>query len=357
MSTTTYLTFQLQNLQYAIGTDHVLEIFPLPELQIVPEIPNDMLGVLNLRGTVLPVMHLRRRLGQTKTICSANDTVVVVECQGLKVGVIVDQVSEVYAIDDREIQQDLTYGRANHINTAFLRGVAQLDDSNILLLNPEALITQADEVSDWMGESDSLTVNVERLQDISRTQLELSTDFYQLYFPAATEAERQLLQKRAAELRQLSIAEDNSRLIPLAVFELSGEYFGMNLELVREFIKIQNVRTIPCCPAQIIGNMNLRGEIMTLVDIRPALNLDQPLAGQAALKAQISQEAIVAQLGDLVAGISIDELHDILYLDPSDLATLPVANQSSRQGLVASTIPYRDQMLSILNLPELLRAA
>jgi purine-binding chemotaxis protein CheW len=348
MSTTTYLTFQLHNLQYAIGTDHVLEIFPLPELQIVPEIPGDILGVLNLRGNILPVMHLRRRLGQAQPVCRANDSVIVVECQGLRVGMIVDRVSEVCAIDDHDVQQDLAYGRASHVNTAFLQGVVQLGDDNILLLNPAALIISAAEVTDWVGESDSLTINVERLQDIARAQFDLDTDFYQLYFGTATVEERQLLAKRANDLRQFAVANDNSRLIPLAVFELGGEYFGMNLELVREFIKIQNVRSIPCCPSQIIGNMNLRGEIMTLVDIRPALNLAEQSVGT---------EAIVAQVGDLVAGISIDELHDIFYLDPADLATVPVANQSSRQGLVASTIPYRDHMLSILNLPQLLRVA
>ncbi len=345
MSTTTYLTFQLQNLQYAIGTDHVLEIFPLPELQIVPEIPSDILGVINLRGKILPVMHLRRRLGHAAPVCRVTDNVIVLECQGLQVGMIVDQVNEVCTIDDLDISQDLTYGRQSHVNTAFLQGVTQLGDHNILLLNPQAVILLADELTAWVGESDSLTINLERLQDIARAQTSLTTDFYQLYFSTATNDERQLLAQRALELRQLSVTNDNSRLIPLAVFGLGGEFFGMNLELVREFIKVQKVRPIPCCPDRIIGNMNLRGEIMTLVDIRPALQLDS---------SQVNTEAIVTQLGDLVAGISIDELHDILYLDPAELATVPVANQSSRSGLVTSTIPYRDQLLSILNLPQLL---
>jgi purine-binding chemotaxis protein CheW len=343
MSTKTYLTFQLQNLQYAINTDHVLEIFPLPELQIVPEIPSDILGVINLRGKILPVMHLRRRLGQATPVCQASDTVVIVEYQGLQVGMIVDQVSEVCEIDDFNIEQNLAYGRDQHVNTSFLMGVAQLGTANILLLNPQALIVLADEVADWVNPAEGLANTVERLQDLT-----ITTDFYQLYFATATAAERQLLQKRAVELRQFNAVNDTSRLVPLAVFGLGGEYFGMNLELVREFIKIQNVRSIPCCSEQIIGNMNLRGEIMTLVNIRPALNLADHQPGQ---------EAIVAQVGDLVAGISIDELHDIFYLDPAELATVPVANQSSRQGLVISTVPYRDHLLSILNLPQLLSVA
>jgi purine-binding chemotaxis protein CheW len=348
MSTKTYLTFQLQNLQYAINTDHVLEIFPLPELQIVPEVPADILGVINLRGKILPVMHLRRRLGQATPVCQASDTVVVIECQGLKVGMIVDQVSEVCDIDDLNIEQNLAYGRDHHINTSFLLGVTQLDTAHILLLNPSALIVLADEVADWVNPADGLANTVQRLQDIARLQPALTTDFYQLYFATATAAERQLLQKRAVELRQFNAVNDTSRLVPLAVFGLGGEYFGMNLELVREFIKIQNVRTIPCSSEQIIGNMNLRGEIMTLVNIRPALNLADHQPGQ---------EAIVAQVGDLIAGISIDELHDIFYLDPAELAAVPVSNQSSRQGLVISTVPYRNHLLSILNLPQLLSVA
>jgi purine-binding chemotaxis protein CheW len=342
MSQQSYLTCHLQNSHYAISTDRVLEIFPLPELQIVPETPADLVGMLNLRGKLLPVMHLQRRISRSPLVCTTADTVMVLDCSGFQIGVIVDRVSEVCVLAEETIDRDLAYGRQGHTNTAFLSGVTQYGDVNLLILNPDALVSLPDEVADWVWQADEtgglLAVTPEKIGS-----------FYDLYFPTATLAERQIMSQRAAGLRPALETSDNSQAIPLAVFGLGGEYFGISLSSVREFINTQNIRAIPCAPSQIIGNMNLRGEIMTLVDMRPALNLSIATAP--------SSQAVVTQIGDVIAGLSIDELHDILYIDRSAFAAVPVANQQSRTGLIESTTPYRDTMLSVLNLPQLLNIA
>jgi purine-binding chemotaxis protein CheW len=343
MSQQSYLTCHLQNSHYAISTDNVLEIFPLPELQIVPETPTDLLGMINLRGKMLPIMHLQRRISKAPLICTSNDTVVVLDCGSSLIGVIVDRVSEVCVLDDAAIDRDLAYGRQGHTNTAFLSGVTQYGDDNLLILNPDALVSLPDEVADWVWQADE-TGGLS-----TDASPEKTGSFYDLYFPTATLAERQLMEQRAAGLRPAIETNDQSQAVPLAVFGLGGEYFGISLSSVREFINTQNIRPIPCAPSQIIGNMNLRGEIMTLIDMRPALNLSISTAPNS--------QAVVTQIGDVVAGLSIDELHDILYIDRSALAPVPVANQQSRTGLIESTTPYRDTMLSVLNLPQLLNIA
>jgi purine-binding chemotaxis protein CheW len=342
-----YLTCYVQNIQYAISTNNVLEIFPLPELQIIPETPSDILGVLNLRGKLIPVMHLRRRISKSTAPCNLTDSVVVVECGDLQMGLIVDRVSEVYSLPTAEIDQDLAFGRQQHVNTAFLTGIIQYEDENLLILNPDALVSLPDEVANWVWQADETGGYAGNAKTISINSA--AGDFYELYFPTATPKERELLGKRAIDLRFAGIDTNNSQGIPLAVFGLSGEYFGIRLPLVREFINTYNIRAMPCSPAQIIGNMNLRGEIMTLVDVRPALNLSTATAP--------SSQAVVTQVGDVIAGLSIDELHDIIYLDSDALRPVPVANQQSRAGLVESTTPYRDTMLSILDLPQLLNIA
>jgi purine-binding chemotaxis protein CheW len=348
MSLQSYLTCYVQNVQYAISTNNVLEIFPLPELQTIPETPEDILGVLNLRGKLLPVMQLRRRISKSTAPCTAADSVIVLECGDLQIGIIVDRVSEVYALPTDEIDRDLAFGRQQHVNTAFLSGMLQFADENILILNPEALVSLPDEVANWVWQADETGgYTGEFAETISINAVD--GDFYELYFPTATPTERELLGKRAIDLRFAGIDNDQIQGIPLAVFGLGGEYFGIRLSLVREFINTHSIRTMPCAPAQIIGNMNLRGEIMTLVDVRPALNLSNVIAP--------SHQAVVTQVGDVVAGLSIDELHDIIYLDPALLAAVPVANQQSRAGLVESTTPYRDTMLSVLDLPQLLNIA
>jgi purine-binding chemotaxis protein CheW len=346
MNSQTYLICHLQQLQYAIPTEYVREIFPLPELQTLPDTPADILGTIDLHGSLLPVLHLGQRVSKLTPLCRATDTVIMIATDQQRAGLVVDRASEVCLIPQDAINKDLAFGRQGQANPAFLSGLTNLDGSNVMILNPTALLSLADEVANWVW---TVEASVEPMEVSEVADNRITDDFYDRYFPTATVVDRQLLHARAQELRVILQENDNSQAIPLAVFNLSGEYFGLQLSLVREFINTQNIQPVPCAPLRIIGNMNLRGEIMTLVDLRLALNLPR--------RATPHSQAVVAQIGDVVAGISIDELHDILYIDPADLDPVPVANQSGRGSFVQSTTPYRDRVLSVLDLPQLLELA
>jgi purine-binding chemotaxis protein CheW len=344
MNSQTYLICHLQHLQYAIPTDFVREIFPLPELQALPETPGDILGTLDLHGTLVPVLHLGQRVSRVAPLCTVTDTVVTIATEKQRAGLVVDRASEVLVIPPESIQKDLAFGRQGHTNPAFLSGIVNLEGQNVLVLNPTALLSLADEVADWVWSVENNNASI-----IPSVQHSATANFYDRYFPTATPAQRLLLRSRATELRSVFQENDESQKIPLAVFDLAGEYFGLALSLVREFITTQNIQPMPCTPLRIIGNMNLRGEIMTMVDLRLALNLPR--------RKEPHNQAVVAQIGEVVAGISIDELHDILYLDPAALDPVPVANKSGRGIYIQSTTPYRDRVLNLLDLPRLLELA
>jgi purine-binding chemotaxis protein CheW len=355
MNTSDFLTFRLRQLQYGIPVSHVREIFPLPEINPVPEAPGDIIGLLNWRGKVLPIMHLDRRLGHPMQPCRINDSVIVIEWQGLQVGVIVNQVEDVLSLDESLINQDIAYGRENHINTAFLAGVAKLETKMLLLLNADALIRLADEVAILIWESE-LQVQVaeeaiaanfsgesadwQQPEDEER----IATDFYALYCPNTTVADRVIFQKRAEELKQSHAEENQTTATPIAVLGLGGEYFGMKLDSVREFIHLPKINTIPCCPQHILGNLNLRGEVVTLVDIKATLNLKS--------ESQNKPKVVIAQVGDTVAGITIDEVCDILYINEAEM----LAADSELNRWVQGVTPYQNKMVSVLNLPYLLES-
>jgi purine-binding chemotaxis protein CheW len=134
MGIKSYLIFSLHDARYAIAAELVTEIFLLPELTPVAEAPSDIVGLLNLHSVYVPVMHLDLR-------------VIVVESQGLQVGMIVHRVETVNEIDDRYIQQDLSYGRAN-IHQAFVQSVINLDDELIILLNIDNLVRHPEALED-----------------------------------------------------------------------------------------------------------------------------------------------------------------------------------------------------------------
>jgi purine-binding chemotaxis protein CheW len=329
----------------------------------VPEAPGDIIGLLNWRGKVLPIMHLDRRLGHAMQPCRLSDRVIVIEWQGIQVGVIVDQVDDVLSLEEHLIEQDFGYGRENHINTAFLAGIAKLETKMLLLLNTDALIRLADEVAILIWESQlqaqvteaAIAAHQESAQNgISEVDTEgqsateaepIATNFYALYCPDATVADRAIFQRRAEELKQSHEEDRRAETTPIAVLGLGGEFFGLKLDAVREFVDLPKVNPIPCCPPHILGNLNLRGEVVTLIDIKATLNLKSEHRGKP--------KVVIAQVGEVVAGIAIDDVWDILYINEEDLRN---SSGSEANPWIQGVTTYQNKMVSVLNLSHLLQS-
>lgn len=96
MENKSYLVFSLDNLKYGIDALLVQEIFYLPELIPIVEAPNDIVGLLNLRGKIVPVMHLSLRLGNQLEQCYLTDSIIVLDYDGLQVGIIVSNVHAIF---------------------------------------------------------------------------------------------------------------------------------------------------------------------------------------------------------------------------------------------------------------------
>ncbi len=337
----------------------VQEIFHLPELTPIAEAPDDIVGILNLRSKIVPVMHLARRLGHQPQECSLNDSVIVLEWKGTQIGIIVNSVYEVKQIASDAIEQQISYGRTRENNSRFIAGVAKVDADMIMLLNHEQLLRYSDVVEALLpskgtngqtGESTNGRSSLHNGKALeNHKSLVKFSSFYELCCPNATPEEKVIFRERAENLRQSTTSSDFAGLLPLAVIGLSGEYFGIDLEVVREFTKIYNVTPIPCCPAHIVGNMNLRGEILTLVDLRQALHLLNA--------AGTGSEAVVIRVDEVVAGLSVDEVFDVMHLHPNDVTPVPAAVHSGSNEYLRGTVPYLDKMLSILDLPKILTKA
>ncbi|MBE9079381.1 chemotaxis protein CheW [Romeria aff. gracilis LEGE 07310] len=330
---------------YGLEAQHVREIFPLPELTILADAPKDIVGSLNWRGKLLPVMHLDLRLGQPMRPCQISDSIIVIEWQGIQVGLLVHQVLDVQAVI-REAAPD--YGRLEQINTAFVAGIAKLGDQLAILLNPETLIRQADEVALLVSKSELGTKTDSPAAALPAAWHQIASErggsnFYDLYCPKATPAEQAAFRQRAEALHPPLEAADSTVQLSLAVIGLDKAYFAIELASIREFINVQQVTPIPCAPTYILGNINLRGDIMVLADIRTALT-------QTPAKA--AAKAIVVEIDDIVAGILVDAVLDVINLSPAEVMPVPAA--SSTISYLQGTVRYNDKVLSILNLPALL---
>jgi purine-binding chemotaxis protein CheW len=107
--TNAYLTFALGEERFAIPVDHVQEVVEFGQVTKVPNAPAYMLGIINLRGRVLPLLDTRLKLGLTATVRTQRSRIMVLDIQtqddkGLQIGAVVDIAREVVEISDKDIQ-------------------------------------------------------------------------------------------------------------------------------------------------------------------------------------------------------------------------------------------------------------
>jgi purine-binding chemotaxis protein CheW len=142
-ATNQYLTFLLAGEEYGVDILKVQEIRGWEQPTMLPNTVDYVLGVINLRGTVVPIIDLRRRFSMEKSQFGQTTVVVVVKVSSADkeriVGIVVDAVSEVYNVHDEQIRPAPDLGGA--ISTEFVKGLVTLDEKMIILLDIDKLIT------------------------------------------------------------------------------------------------------------------------------------------------------------------------------------------------------------------------
>ena len=318
---TPYLLFSLNGARYAVEAMAVLEIAWLPELAPAEEAPPYIAGVVNRRGRIEPVMDLGLRLGHPPRRCRLDDRIVMLQTDGATMGVIVSDVSDVIGIPATAIEPPPHYDGEAPEPIRFLAGNAKVGDEIIMLLDVARLI----HAPAFPASGASATT--------------------QTYFcPDASDEERAVFRTRAHNLMQAPETLEAAERMPLSIIRLGAECFGVGLDVVREFSHLRRVTAIPCCPPHIAGNMNLRGDILTLVDIRGLLNIP---AGSAAA------EVLVVESGELSVGVPVNEILEVIYLRPADIAPLPAAHEEKHE-YCKGVVRYGEGMVSILDMQKIL---
>lgn len=350
---TYYLNFTHNNLRYGVPATAVQEVFFLPEITPIPEAPPDIIGTVNVRGTIIPIMDLNLRFGYPVTPYSLNDSIIILNWQELSLGILTNQVHEVRSIDDQLITPELSHDHPllDFKQEKFISGYLQEDENLLLLLDLEALLryTEAQGLNlDLDLDALELLESGEGLTEDAVTEEEAAEVVKSpIFFPEASPYERKVLQKRADNLRQSLKLKDLTGLKPLAVFNLNQEFFGVDLSLIQEFIKFSRVTLIPCAPSFIVGNINLRGEIVTLIDIRSLFNLPRAIASK-------NTQAMIVNVDGVVVGLLIDAIYDILMLNPKDVLDPSTVESDLNKSYLQGVLPYKDKMLGLINLTEII---
>ena len=127
------VVFELANECYGVDIAAVESIIKMQTITLVPHAPDFVEGVTNLRGSVLPVVDLRKRFGLPSVESSRSTRIIVVTIDQIKVGMTVDAVSEVLRVTDEAIEP--TPLMVMTVDSGFITGIAKVGDRLIILLD------------------------------------------------------------------------------------------------------------------------------------------------------------------------------------------------------------------------------
>ena len=143
METTQYLTFKLSDEVFALDITKVREVLDFTTVTKVPRTPDFMRGVINLRGTVVPVVDLRLKFGMPQTEKTVNTCIIIAEVtvdnETTILGALTDSVQEVMDLEPDHIEPAPKIG--TRLNTEFIKGMGKRDDNFVILLDIDKVFT------------------------------------------------------------------------------------------------------------------------------------------------------------------------------------------------------------------------
>ncbi len=135
-----HVTFLIGDETYGVGVEKVKEIIGMTDITHVPNTAYFMEGVINLRGAVVPAIDMRKKFKMEPRTYDAFTVIIIVEVKEKLIGMIVDSVSDVVSIPLSTIQQTPHF--TSKIQTEFIEGIGQIEDSLIIILNVDLILSE-----------------------------------------------------------------------------------------------------------------------------------------------------------------------------------------------------------------------
>ncbi|MEP9353440.1 chemotaxis protein CheW [Xanthobacter sp. KR7-65] len=279
-----FLGFSLAGQSYALPLDAVAQVMGAPTtLSALPSAESVLLGVMDLRGEILPVVCLRALLGLPEREVRPSDKVIVVRLHGQSVGLLVDQLSVILRAAPEMVSPAPTlFNRA--AGEARIVSVLRLADAGglVSILTPQSVFADA-RVARLLAETSE------------RREVEMAPTMSQV-----------------ARERFLMIS-------------LGAESYGLPLSAVDEVVRLPETLTrLPRAPDYVLGLMSLRGKVIPVIDQRRRFSV----TGEGD---RHSRRVVVVTIGQLQAGFAVDGVSRILEVNASEVMSAPELADDGRR--------------------------
>jgi purine-binding chemotaxis protein CheW len=297
------VSFAVEGQEYALPIDQVQEIVQAPEsVSHVPNSGNQVLGVIDLRGRLLPVVSMRRVFGLPITPLEPQNRIVVVSLRDSVIGVVMDTVREVL-----RVPHDLVAEPPPFMNSTEIESVCRLEDGKRLVS----------------------VLSVNRMFDSPEIREEM----------VAKEGEPDVAEGEQGD-EELFV-----------VFRLDEEEYAVDVDAVQEIIRVpEALIRVPKSYDFVEGLVNLRGTVLPVVDLRTRLGLSKPERDER-------QRIVVLIIGGVRTGFIVDSVAEVARVGRQVLE--PAPELSAEQARVVSRVanlPDQQRMLLLVQVDQLLAA-
>jgi purine-binding chemotaxis protein CheW len=247
-----YLICESVSVRYAIKVENVEGVYWLPQLSPIEAAPPWFVGSVNWHGEVVHVLDLGLRFKHQKRKYTQITQLIFVSTDAMRVGIVVDAVMGLIEVSEtsvsvRNVLMPIDF---NPAYAALIEGEIQYKDEIYLLLNLQRL----------------LTVEVGQEADQSGCQ----TKFDLIEYSASVDGIKQ--KERMHQFPSLIVNQDNENKLGYALVVIGGVQYAIEVQCIVEFMYLKPFAVLPCCPDYLMGVMNLRGEILSVIDMGSLLN-------------------------------------------------------------------------------------
>ena len=134
-----FLTFTIEDNVYGLPIRFITEIIGVQEATKVPETPDYVKGIINLRGRIIPLIDVRLKFGREEIPYTERTCIIVIDVDTVAVGLVVDKVDDVLTLEDHQIALPPSPGSLGFENR-YIEGIGKADDMVLLLLDAEHLL-------------------------------------------------------------------------------------------------------------------------------------------------------------------------------------------------------------------------
>ena len=301
------VSFNVAEQEYAIAIEDVQEIVQVPDTIIhVPHSQAHVLGVMDLRSRLLPLVSLRRMFNLPDQALDEKSRIVVLALGGASVGIAVDGVSEVLRVAKTCVDA-MPSLLAKDTDLSDIAEICRLEDGKRLVS----------------------VITVRNLFDHSSIKEALNTvnDF-----------------KRDADLDSAEVEDDLDDDEQVVVFHLDKEEFGVPINSVQEIVRVPDeLIHVPKAPAFVEGVINLRGSVLPVIDLRLRLGLPR-------VERSDRQRIMVFLIAEVRTGFIVDQVTEVLKIAKSVIEPSPqLSNQEGKLLARMANMEKQKRMVQLLD--------